>query len=386
MSQIRLIQQAADELAAAIQRAVEVDSPNLHIICASAQALDGGIDEFRIRSILERTPPLEPLPWLLGFGIQQSKEPVRIPPNDNYRMLGRVCIPLWHLGVLVGHLWLIDEPPLEQSCIDTAARAAVKIAELVFRKDGVLSEIAAENSELLRLILSGDEPALAEAKQRDLLPGDGRLTVRKILVDAPPGQVRNFGRELARPILHRPYLVRAESSTVTVVESPRDPADAAAVSAHVSQAAQACDVKVRACGAAEAVGDVSVASAAARARFVAQVASLTSQPALEWANSGAWRLLFGWELNAQTVRAISPHAAQLLDAPANSYWETLLVYLDVGRNVSAAANACFIHRATLHYRLDKARDIIGQAPLQDGWETAALHAALKLHAALQGKA
>ena len=130
---------------------------------------------------------------------------------------------------------------------------------------------------------------------------------------------------------------------------------------------------------------MSAAAALARAKFVADVARLSGVETLAWDDAGAWRLLFGWELRPETVRAISPRAASLLDAPTNSYWRTLLTYLDLGRNVTDAAAATFIHRATLHYRLDRAREIMGEATLDDGWETAALHVALKLHDVLASK-
>ena len=383
MSHIPPIQEAADDLARRLKRSVEVDSPSLHVICASAQ--HGPIDQSRISSIINRTPPLEPVPWMLGFGIQESTAPVRIPPNDEYGMLGRICIPLRHGGRLVGHLWLIDSPPLTDPEIDVAVAAASSIAELVQRSDSALPNVAEQRGEVARLILSGDEPSLADARQRDWLPGDGALTVRKVLVEAPPEAIRRFGEELARPTFHRPYLVHPEFSSVTLIESPRTAEDTDLVTADLLHAARACDVDITAWGTARAVDGVSAAAALARARFVAEVAKLSGVESLAWGEAGAWRLLFGWELRPETVRAVSPHAAALLDAPTNSYWRTLLTYLDLGRNVTEAAAACFIHRATLHYRLDRAREIMGEATLDDGWETAALHVALKLHGVLESR-
>lgn len=115
---------------------------------------------------------------------------------------------------------------------------------------------------------------------------------------------------------------------------------------------------------------------------MADVARLTGQEAMDWASAGAWRALLGWDLSPATVRALSPDVGLLLDDERNSYWETLLVYFEHARNVNDTAAALYIHRATLHYRLDRVRDILGAQALDDGWRCAALHVALKLHAAL----
>ena len=127
------------------------------------------------------------------------------------------------------------------------------------------------------------------------------------------------------------------------------------------------------------------APTAPQARLMADVAKLFGNEAMSWDEAGAWRLLRGWELTPATVVEMSPDAAVLLDEPRNSYWETLLTYFEHSRNVSETAEALYIHRATLHYRLDRVRDILGPGVLDDGWRCAALYVALKLHAALIGK-
>ena len=72
----------------------------------------------------------------------------------------------------------------------------------------------------------------------------------------------------------------------------------------------------------------------------------------------------------------------MIKKEADLLWETVLEYLDNARNVTATADNLFIHRATLHYRLEKARAVLPQGVLDDGWESTCLHAALRLHAAL----
>ena len=108
--QLTNIQDIVDDCAQILQRSVEVTTPTIAVIAASAQI--GAIDNNRARSILNRTPPPEPIPWMLSFGIQEAVLPVRLPANPRYDMLPRLVIPLRHQGRLVGYLWAIDEPAL----------------------------------------------------------------------------------------------------------------------------------------------------------------------------------------------------------------------------------------------------------------------------------
>lgn len=83
------------------------------------------------------------------------------------------------------------------------------------------------------------------------------------------------------------------------------------------------------------------------------------------------------------MAAVSDAAQRLLEAGGPGHGETLLAWLDNGRSTTATSEQLFIHRATLHYRLSRAREVLGEPVLDDGWRTTALHVALRLHAALQ---
>lgn len=122
---------------------------------------------------------------------------------------------------------------------------------------------------------------------------------------------------------------------------------------------------------------------ARRASFMATVAALQGLESLTWEKAGAWRLLLGWELTPATVTALSPAASALLSEGSETLWRTVMEYLDNARNVTATSERLFIHRATLHYRLEKAREMMPANTLDDGWECTCLHAALRLHMALE---
>ncbi|MFR9838370.1 PucR family transcriptional regulator [Corynebacterium striatum] len=362
------IQDLADEVAKELQRSVEVTTPSINVIAASAQL--GAIDSHRAASILDRTPPPEPIPWMLSFGIQDSTVPVRLPANEDYGMLPRVVVPLRRGADLVGHVWIIDEPALSDAALSSVAPQLTTLTQLVDERDAPLAARAQVLGDLARDILAGDESALAAARERDFLPRDGELLIHRIDVD---GDLMQLAIELARPLRRRPFLAMDSHDSLVIIESPRDAEDTKVLIEAVVSAALTAGT---------AIGARGSAPTARRARFMADVARLTGQEAMDWVLAGAWRALLGWDLSPATVRALSPDVGLLLDDERNSYWETLLVYFEHARNVSDTAAALYIHRATLHYRLDRVREILGAQALDDGWRCAALHVALKLHAAL----
>lgn len=369
--QLTSIQDIVDECAQILQRSVEVTTPAIAVIAASAQI--GAIDKNRAASILNRTPPPEPIPWMLSFGIQEAVLPVRLPANPRYDMLPRVVIPLRHEDRMVGYLWIIDEPALGDAPLVRLGSLTAPLARLIDERDAPLAARAQQLGELAREVLTGDPTALAGARERDLLPSDGVLTVHRVLVE---GDQRAVAVELARPLVRRPFLVADSHDSLVLIECRRDDKDTEALMEELQSAALVAGAEVVARGS---------APTAPQARLMADVAKLCGQDSLRWEEAGAWRLLRGWELTPATVVEMSPDAAVLLDDPRNSYWQTLLTYFEHSRNVSATAAALYIHRATLHYRLDRVREILGPGVLDDGWRCAALYVALKLHAALQGK-
>lgn len=373
----------ADELARQLGRSVEVDTPSFEVICASAQI--GAIDNRRIASIIHRSPPPEPVPWILSHGVRTATEPVRLPANPTFEMLPRVCFPVWRGGKLCAYLWLFDEPKMSDADI-TQVQDYIEPLAALFTHDDSLDERATALDALTANILRGEEAALADAQAGAHLPDDGQLTLHVIrLADSPDEHtIRHLRRELNRLHRNRHFLTHFDSGTLIAVERHRSPADTEAILDEVRRAAIVSGVSLGAIGSA-ALSDISRArEVLRRARFMSEVASLPGTPDTQvcWEDAGAWRILLGWELNSATVHTLSPDATQLLFAGERSYWATALTYLNNGRNTTRTASALFIHRATLHYRLERVRDIIGDDALENGWRATALQVALQLHAAL----
>jgi DNA-binding PucR family transcriptional regulator len=87
-------------------------------------------------------------------------------------------------------------------------------------------------------------------------------------------------------------------------------------------------------------------------------------------------------LQLQTVRELSEDAHRLVERGTPEQRQTVIAYLDAGRSVGPTCKALSVHRATLHYRLERIRELLGPEALDDGWRAISLHVALKLHHAL----
>lgn len=347
-----LIQRVVDELARTIGRSIEVVTASLHVVSASAQY--GPIDARRADSILRRTPPLEPLPWLLAYGIQTSREPIRIPANPEYEMLARVCIPLWWENTLRGHIWIIDAPSIDDLSLKQAREVGPQLAELLAVSSSPRLKKLERMQELIVRIAERTPGAFDAAIQEGfLMPSEaGAFTVRSVICADPDAALAAWDTNSIGLI---GYL---NGELYVVGDAPRNP---------------------------QRVGSASGADLPGlfpRARFTAGIAKLLNEPCLDWGQLGAWRLLYGKELTSETVVDISPDAAHLVQSVSETVWRSVLAYLDNARAVEKTAKEMFIHRATLHYRLDKARGYLRPGVLDGGWEAVALHIALKLHAYL----
>lgn len=395
------VQKLVDDLAESLGRSVAVDNPALELVCASAQI--GAIDDRRIAAIIDRSSPPEPVPWMLGYGLQDAVDHVRLPANPDFDMLARVCFPVRRNNRLLGYLWLFDEPPVTDEEIEAATALSGTLAGLLGGGPHGAVGRAGRARTLTSDILGGVEGAVARAVEQGYLPEDGALAVQVVRLEGPAARLDAGGQgddavlqrllfELGRVHPLRPFLVSDGvggvdgKDVLVVVERSRSASESCRVAADLGQAVASTGARVEAVGSSEIESSGVAEGSMRRARFLSEVAALAGlgeQP-LSWENAGAWRLLYGWQLTGATVQALSPEAHRLTMAGNADQWRTALSYLDHGRNTTATSASLFIHRATLHYRLQRIRDVVGGV-LDDGWSSSAFHIALRLHALLEGR-
>src|SRR5580698_3138409 len=128
------LQTIIDALAQRLHRAVAVDDPHLRLIVHTAHAHK--VDRHRIASILTRRATEESAQHSFRQGISNATGPVRVPSVPGMEHLGRLCIPVRCLDLLLGYLWLIDdEETLTEPEIRLATDAASAVGEALLRSD-----------------------------------------------------------------------------------------------------------------------------------------------------------------------------------------------------------------------------------------------------------
>lgn len=384
--QLGQIQTLVDSLASRLQRSVQVDTPAFYAFCSSPQY--GEVDNARVFNVLHREPNPEPIPWLVDNGVQDSREPVRLPAHEELDLLPRLCVPLWDGERLCGHIWVIDSPELSDADLKVITSFREPIINHMVARDETFVRRVAEMREITRDVALGLDGSLAQAVDNNFLPRRGTIRVHQLTIteannahqeDAP----ERLMMELLRFRRRRPFLVTDNHDGLTIIERSESLDASQLLFDEFQAAAIAVGARIVSRGT-STMNELSGArNTARRASFMATVAALQGLESLTWEKAGAWRLLLGWELTPATVTALSPAASALLSEGSETLWRTVMEYLDNARNVTATAERLFIHRATLHYRLEKAREMMPANTLDDGWECTCLHAALRLHAALE---
>lgn len=385
-AQLGQIQTLVDSLASRLQRSVQVDTPAFYAFCSSPQY--GEVDNARVFNVLHREPNPEPIPWLVDNGVQDSREPVRLPAHEELDLLPRLCVPLWDGERLCGHIWVIDSPKLSDADLKVITSFREPIINHMVARDETFVRRVAEMREITRDVALGLDGSLAQAVDNNFLPRRGTIRVHQLTIteannahqeDAP----ERLMMELLRFRRRRPFLVTDNHDGLTIIERSESLDASQLLFDEFQAAAIAVGARIVSRGT-STMNELSGArNTARRASFMATVAALQGLESLTWEKAGAWRLLLGWELTPATVTALSPAASALLSEGSETLWRTVMEYLDNARNVTATAERLFIHRATLHYRLEKAREMMPANTLDDGWECTCLHAALRLHAALE---
>lgn len=384
-AQLGQIQTLVDSLASRLQRSVQVDTPAFYAFCSSPQY--GEVDNARVFNVLHREPNPEPIPWLVDNGVQDSREPVRLPAHEELDLLPRLCVPLWDGERLCGHIWVIDSPELSDADLKVITSFREPIINHMVARDETFVRRVAEMREITRDVALGLDGSLAQAVDNNFLPRRGTIRVHQLTIteannahqeDAP----ERLMMELLRFRRRRPFLVTDNHDGLTIIERSESLDASQLLFDEFQAAAIAVGARIVSRGT-STMNELSGArNTARRASFMATVAALQGLESLTWEKAGAWRLLLGWELTPATVTALSPAASALLSEGSETLWRTVMEYLDNARNVTATAERLFIHRATLHYRLEKAREMMPANTLDDGWECTCLHAGLRLHAAL----
>jgi hypothetical protein len=401
------LQRIVDGLAARIGRPALIEDRRQRVVVYSEHG--GPMDEVRRRSILRRHTTSEVMAWFRVVGVHQARGPLRTPGNPDLDLLPRVCVPIWHRDLLLGHVWFIDDDgSMTDGEVSVAEDAASDLALALYREN-LVGELASQReTEAVRTLLS-DVPEQREHAARSLVEDGvlvegtqtvalvGRLFLRP---GCPPGDEVRIAIEHALVGTHRwlgareaAHLVRYDHGALVVSTSA---GSSRAATTDVAEHLYAgLETAVRGLpGVLDLVGGVGQArerlaevkgsydEAVQAARVAANLPALGR--VANWSQLGIYRVLAQLPTTSLDGGGVHPGFERLLAEPASApLVETLEAYLDLAGNAHATAARLRLHRTSLYYRLQRVEQLAA-TDLKDGNERLCLHLAIKL-ARLSGR-
>jgi hypothetical protein len=395
------VQTLVEQLSAELERSVLVDDASLRLLAYSPTL--GSDDEVRRTAILTRETPRVIRDLHFAQGIATASSPVRTASRPDFGLESRVCVPIRCQGTLFGYLWLIDgDQSLTEADCELAEHCASEIGTAMYRRQELERPRREQERRLLDALLGAD-PAAREEAAHELLASDlivggtpvGALCMRPWSQgesELGPGEKARLGLALdqfrrALPVRQSLGVVLAEHGVVLV-----------AIDSHVQRAGGLKELARRlqesleqtiagegparvALGYSEQCEHLSEAHRAyAHARLALRVASSAPEhgsPA-GWDDLGAFRMLARLADTPQPEELLHPGLPNLFELQSKeSLVTTLEAYLDNGCDTKLTAEALFLHRASLYYRLQRIEQLTGTS-LKSGADRLALHSSLKL--------
>jgi sugar diacid utilization regulator len=395
------LQGLARALASRVRRPVAIDDPKMGLLAHTPH--DGQVDEARLESILRLRPPAEAVEWVHGFGIAQANSVVRIPANEDFGLLPRLCAPIRCEDILLGYVWIIDaDESLTADDLRIVEETATS-AGLVMYRDRLLDDLQrGRQRELLRDLLSDDEPVrraaaaavvsgehlgadgpfvaivvqVREVQEADELPLTVEAALERASRHLPPGGSVFMARADHGVLVatDRKGVLRTSDGAAGLAKGLRDDLAAATggtVFAGIGTRSDSLD---------------HVVDSYHQARRAIRVGEIVPGfgPTVAWQDLGVYRVLVQLPLDPLPPDVIHPGLLRLFEVDKGGHLvQTLETYLDHAGDVRSTIAALSVHRTSLYYRLGRIEEL-GGLRLSDGGERLAVHLGLKL-ARLSGR-
>ncbi|SCX55307.1 PucR C-terminal helix-turn-helix domain-containing protein [Klenkia marina] len=398
------LQQLVDSLAEQLQRSVVVDDPQVRMLATSRHF--GDEDDVRVRAVLQRDAGSAAVAHVLGSGVASWRAAGWIPAAPGIGMHPRWCLPVrWH-GELLGLLMVIDaRGELAADDVELIEAAGTRLAAVMEGERHAATAATAATAAAVGGLLSGvpteRERALADLATTGAAPS-GRH-VRAVVLRATGvgpgdvGQARAAVRRGLDVLASRPGAAvlgavdPADPTTGTGLVVTAGPLDDAATAELAGRAvAELTAVAAGRFGAVAGTGPgVRGLAEAWRSHRPAELATravprLAPGPVVDGSALGVHAVLLRVPAERWDETALPPELVALRAAdPEGRLTGTLAAWLDAGGRAPVAAEALHVHRTTLHYRLDRVRELTG-ADLDDGKTRLRLHLGLAVARLLDG--
>lgn len=396
MSLAAEVQGLVDALAAELDRPVGLDDHHFRSLAYSAHP--DQVDEVRRASILQREAPPEVVAWLESLGIHEIEKFVRVAANEEMSMAARVCLPVRFNSILLGFLWLLDEPEvLSNSQLEEAANYAEEIAVTIYSERVLDQSSRKRERDLLGRALDGDENDGQGIAAR-LVSGGHLVSAAPYLVlvlraaheggqpMADPIRIRlaDSVEQLRRTVAPHHALTLSRGDEVVAVVAPgseregeRQVETLVATATEATAGLSGWDVRL---GVAASAEIEALPSAYRRARLAVRVFEMLGHPrqVARWSELGAYETIAPLVWGGRAVAGDPEPVRRLLASDdAEMLLSTLECYLDLAGDARTAAAALHIHRSSLYGRLRRIEEI-GEINLRSGEDRLQMHLCIRV--------
>ncbi len=357
------------------------------------------VDEVRLASILQRSPPAEVAEWLDSLGLADAETYAKVPPNRSLGMVARVCIPVRFRDLVLGYIWLAETSgSLTSRAITTSIECAAELGPILYQQRLLDDDVRERERSLLSDLLGAPEaraPAAARLIDDGWMKSDQHFSVIVLLCSHPLDHAlperdrvalmasmeglrrsRADCRVAVIPESHSMAMILTSPKPGAGIEVGRDLL-AAAITALPRQHPWTPYVGVS--DAHEQLEDLR--HAYRQASWAAELASRLpgAERVVNWGELGSYRIIAELAGSARPALAGPPPtlAALLESSEGEVLVDTLEQYLERAGDVNATANALFLHRSSVYQRLRRIEELTG-ADLHDGDRRLELHLAIKL--------
>jgi hypothetical protein len=375
----RALQDVVDGIAERLACPVTLEDDTFRLIAYSTH--DETADRVRQTSILSREAPPGVADWLHSRGVHRAREPIRVPTNAELGMTSRLCVPLRFDAELVGYLWLLDTAQaLAIRTVDPDHAMSDHLAATLARLEEPGIRSAQRQAELMAQLVTGSAQAREAAAVA--LRDEGLLSAQRVVamsvrpLDA--GEPVTLSTRLAALPQRLRRKVNPGSLVYTVADREVNVLLAADAAARVLASVEDLAGAVLGVGGPRPI--LEAAGSMVEARAAARVASRIPRyrPAASWDQLGS--LGFVARMDELTAEAIPlPPALLRLMKSGNgeSMVRTLEVYLDLGGDAKASAEALALHRGSIYQRIRRIQEV-AEVDLDDGDQRLLLHLGLRM--------
>ncbi|MGW4771803.1 PucR family transcriptional regulator [Nocardia sp. NPDC004278] len=347
----------------------------------------GDEDAVRVEVVLSRALDPHVARYLYGFGIRSATDKVVIPARPELGLKARCCYPLRHRRKLYGFLWLIDDAHsgTDELIRRYADTIAAELSQRASASDDKNAQLTALGRQLLSSSAADSRDAAAELSRRGFISPGG--TIQVVAAAQPLHQPRS---PAFPPLLTTPAVREWSRAGRAAIELDLAPAAVllcsggigpdTGVDTLVARLADALDDQ-SVCVGCSAPGTLDAAPILLRDAVLAACAGHIFSDvgrAVTGASLSPYQLLMDMAVTCPQAAVPPAELAPLFDPANRILLETAEAYLDVGGDRTATADALYIHRSTLYYRVSQIEKLTG-IDLADGRHRLALHLAVKLH-------